>query len=386
MKKRRIVLASILKPVNDTRMFEKISVSLAQSGQYEVHIIGYPCDTSVSEPSVHFRPLPRFKRVSFARITARLKVLKFIVKVKPELLIVTSSELLLVAVLIRILFGTKIIYDVQENYWRNILLTDAFPKIIRPVIAFLVRLKEWATSPFFSQFLLAEKCYANELGFVKNKFTLIENKCKVPHDFHRNPSKGFIELIFTGTIAQSTGIFQAIDLVKKLHAVESKIRLTIIGYCAQPKVRLQIEEEASMNSFIRLVGGKNLVSHSVIMDAIATANFGIIYYPVSRHTENRIPTKLYEYLACQLPILLQNHKPWIETSNPFDAAIAINYEQPDIEAILKQIITLKFYSNTSAREDTSPLDPSNQIKSNVSDDLTWQSEEKKLLDMVNNIF
>ena len=386
MKKRRIVLASILKPVNDTRMFEKIGVSLAQSSEYEVHIIGYPIDASISESNIHFHPLPRFKRLSVGRFAARLKTLKFIIKVKPEILIVTTSELLGVAVLIRILFGTKIIYDIQENYWRNILYTDAFPKIIRPLIASFVRLKEWATSPFFSRFLLAEKCYAYELGFLKNKFVVIENKCKVPYDFHRVPNKEFIELIFTGTLAESTGIFQAIDLSKKLHTVESKIRLTIIGYCAQQKVLTQIEDEVSKNSFIRLVGGRNLVPHSEIMNAIATANFGIIRYPVSRHTENRVPTKLYEYLACQLPILLQNHKPWVETSNPFDASIEINYENPDIESILKQISTRSFYSNISpeVREDTNLGDYSGN--SNGFDSLTWQNEEKKLLDLVGTIF
>jgi len=389
MKKRRIVLASILKPVNDTRMFEKMGVSLAQSGQYEVHIIGYPSDSSIGDPNVHFHPLPRFKRLSIARVIARIKALKFIIEVKPELLIVTTHELLEVAILIRILFGTKIIYDIQENYWRNILFTDAFPKIIRPLIALFVRLKEWMASPFFSQFLLAEKCYENELGFIKNKFAVIENKCKVPPGFQRKPNKEFIELIFTGTIAESTGIFQAITLAKKLHAAESKIRLTIIGYCSRQKVLLQIEDEVSKNPFIRLIGGKNLVSHSVIMSAIATANFGIISYPISRHTENRIPTKLYEYLACQLPILLQNHKPWIETSKPFDAAIEINLEQSHIEPILKQIFIRSFYSNissTKVREDTNSGHHQNLVNSNVYDTLTWQYEEGKILDMVNNIF
>jgi hypothetical protein len=38
IKKRRIVLASVLKPVNDPRMFEKMGQSLSQ--MYEVHIIG----------------------------------------------------------------------------------------------------------------------------------------------------------------------------------------------------------------------------------------------------------------------------------------------------------------------------------------------------------
>ena len=389
MKKRRIVLASILKPVNDTRMVEKMGASLVQSGQYEVHIIGYPISASISESNIHFHPLQRFKRLSIGRFAARIKTLKFIIKVKPELLIVTTAELLEVAVLFRIFFGTKIIYDIQENYWRNILYTNAFPKLVRPLIASLVRLKEWLASPFFSQFLLAEKCYVDELGFIRNKFVVIENKCKIPQDFHRNPGKEFIELIFTGTLAESTGIFQAINLAKKLHAVESKIQLTIIGYCAQQKTLLQIEDEVSKNSFVRLVGGRNLVPHSEIITAIATANFGIISYPVSRHTDNKIPTKLYEYLACQLPILLQNHKPWIEIANAFDAAIVIDYEQPDIESILKQIHTRRFYSNIApgqVREDTNLGGNSNQSKSNGFDALTWKNEEKILLDAVNNIF
>src|SRR5436190_24397317 len=115
MKKRRIVLASLLKPVNDPRMFEKMGVTLAQSDQYEVHIIGYPSNTSVSEQNLHFHQLSKFKRISFGRFTAQLKALQFIIKVKPELLVVTTHELLQVAILIRILFGTKIIYDIQEN-------------------------------------------------------------------------------------------------------------------------------------------------------------------------------------------------------------------------------------------------------------------------------
>ena len=42
MKKQRIVLASVLKPVDDTRMFEKIGKSLAREPKYEISIYGYP--------------------------------------------------------------------------------------------------------------------------------------------------------------------------------------------------------------------------------------------------------------------------------------------------------------------------------------------------------
>ncbi len=342
-------------------------MSLARSGRYEVHIIGYPFSTGESAPNVHFHALPPFKRISLARIGARLKTLQFFIKVKPELLIVTTHDLLGVAILIRILFGTKIIYDIQENYWRNILFTNAFPPIIRSVIALFVRLKELVTAPFVSHFLLAEKCYANELGFIKDRFLVIENKCRLPEGFRRKPDNDFIQLIFTGTIAESTGVFKAVELVKKLHAIESKIRLAIIGYCAQPNVLRAIKTEVSQNKFITLTGGDEFVSHGVIMDAIASANFGMISYPISPHIENKIPTKLYEYLACELPILLQNHTPWIDTCDPFKAAIIVDFDKADLQSILNQINSGGFY----------PTEPGG---------MTWESEEKKLFTLFDHIF
>ncbi len=312
MKKRRIVLASVLKPVDDPRMFEKMATSLARSGAYEVHVIGHRSDGVAREPAVHFHTLSPFKRISPGRIRSRLKVLKIVIKVKPELLIVTTHELLGVAFLIRILFGTKIIYDLQENYWRNIMYTDAFPKGTRAIIGCLVRMKEIIISPFIAHFILAEKAYFQELGFVKNKCTIIENKCLVPQDFERKPVNDYIQLVFTGTIAESTGVFQAIDLAKALHSIEHKIRLTIIGSIAQTKVKLRIQHEVDQNSFIRLTGDGNIIPHQKIMEAIATANFGLLYYPPSPHTENKIPTKLFEYLACHwLLSFCRTTQPWM---------------------------------------------------------------------------
>ena len=55
IKKRRIVLASVLKPVNDPRMFEKMGQSL--SAQYEVHIIGDSDVMASGNPSIIFHPL-----------------------------------------------------------------------------------------------------------------------------------------------------------------------------------------------------------------------------------------------------------------------------------------------------------------------------------------
>ncbi len=338
VKKKRILLASVLKPIDDTRMFEKMGRSLAEVANYEVFIVGYPSKEAVQETdSLHFLPPKKFSRISFGRLLAPLKVFKITHQVKPDVLIVNSHELLIVALANRILFGTKIIYDIQENYWRNILQTNAFPKAIRPILATWVRLKEKLTSPFFDWIFMAEKGYEKEFGFVSKKYSVVENKVRVPMGFERKKEPTKIKLLFSGTLAEGTGIFEAIELAKGLHQIEPTIELLVIGYCSLPRTLNKIKTAIQNYSFITLVGGDSLVPHFQIMEALAEVNFGIVSYRISPHIENSIPTKLYEYLGCQLPILLNNHQPWIEMCAPYHAAIVVDFDRPDFKAILKSL-------------------------------------------------
>jgi glycosyltransferase involved in cell wall biosynthesis len=293
-------------------------------------------------------------------------VLKKILKVKPDILIVNTHELLLVATLNRILFGTKIVYDIQENYWRNILYTDAFPKPLRPAFAFWVRSKEVITSPLFHWNLLAEKGYEKEMSFFGGKATTLENKVSIPRGFFRNASKTQFRLLFSGTLAEATGVFESIELAKKLKALEPTVQLLLIGYCAKGNTLERIRKEIESFPFITLVGGDVLVPHAEILQAISSCNFGLIYYPPSPHTENSIPTKLYEYLGCRLPILLHDYEPWSSVTAPFNASINLNFANPNVEAILDQIRTTTFYETA----------PSN---------VTWESEEQKLLEIIGRL-
>ena len=139
MKKRRIVLASILKPVNDTRMTDKMARSLAAVGSYDVHVIGFPAVGVESTSNITFHALLTFGRISLGRVAARWKVLKITLRLKPEVLIVNTHELLIVGIANRILFGTRFIYDIQENYGQNIRLTRTFPRGVRLLLAAAVR-------------------------------------------------------------------------------------------------------------------------------------------------------------------------------------------------------------------------------------------------------
>jgi len=363
---KRIVLASVLKPVDDTRMFEKMGMSLADSVTYEVTIIGYPSMHKVVYPNIHFIAHKNFKRISIGRLLAPLQVLKETLQVKPEALIINTHELLIVAILNRILFGTKICYDIQENYFRNLLHTSAFPPVLKTILACWVRLKEKLLVPFFHWSFLAEKAYEKEMHFFGKKYTIIENKVVVPKDFKRKKREDrFITLLFSGTLAESTGVFQAIDLAKRLHADEEKIHLKIIGYCAQSMTHQQIQESIEDDPYIELIGGDVLVPHTQILKEIEAADFGIISYPPSAHTENSMPTKLYEYAGCQLPILLQDHATWVSFCSLFQGAIPINFDHIQPSGILQKM------------KDNFYITPPKGV--------TWEDESEKLLRVIRTL-
>ena len=228
-----------------------------------------------------------------------------------------------------------------------------------------MRGKEKITAPFFHWFFLAEKGYAREFSFTGKRATILENKPIVPKHFVRANRPRKTHLLFSGTLGASTGIFQAIDLAKNLHRIDSEITLQIIGYAAQEQIYLRIKDEISGHDFIQLTGGNCLVPHVEIMDAIANAGFGIIIYPTSPHTQNSMPTKLYEYVASGLPILLQDHKPWVEFCHPFGGAIILE-DDLNYTELLSTMKTKLFYT-----KEAGPV--------------FWDSEAGKFLDVIKNM-
>lgn len=353
-------MASVLKPVDDTRMFEKIGATLADGGEFEVSIIGYPSNGAPTHPGIKFYALSDFKRISLKRLLAPWVIFKKINQVKPELIIINTPELLLIAILNRIFFGRKIVYDVRENYYRNIRFTQAFPPFVRLVVAPLVRLAELLASPLVHQFLLAEKGYSLELGFAKPN-TILQNKLPktIALKYLTKKSGGYSKLIFSGTLAKSTGVFEAITLCKKLHKIDSSYSLTIVGYCALSDTLAEIKNEIKDAAFITLIGGGSLVPHNKILEEISNSDMGIIIYPLNPSTHSSIPTKLFEYIALQLPVLIRHNSESHQLVENCNAGIIL-YDAPD-------------YGSLSTEVKNHRLTPV------VPDSVYWESEAQNLI-------
>ncbi|MEM1408000.1 MAG: hypothetical protein AAGG59_14565, partial [Bacteroidota bacterium] len=301
------------------------------------------------------------------RVFAPIICFRHYIKLAPDLIIFNTHELILVSILYKLFFGTKLCYDVRENYYRNIKYGPGFSRFARPILAAYVRGTEYLSRPFINHYFVAEKNYEKEFTFTLGKSSIIENKF---HNINNTKSARpgtFNKLLFTGTLAETTGVFEAIELAIALHEINPKISLKIVGRAAQKSIANRIVKYVYQYPWISLVGGSNLVNHSQIIDAISEADLGLIGYPKNKSTEGAIPTKIYEYLSLQLPIILQHNIRWEKVCAPYDASLNIDFKSVDHKELWEQIQTHAFYTTL----------PGAEVK--------WASEAKKLLTSVKKI-
>jgi hypothetical protein len=350
MSEKVAVIASILKPVNDTRMYEKLGRSIRESNKYRVNIIGFGVKNIPVQQGMAFHTLYQGKRSGVARLLAPLKFLIKLIQLHPNLTIVCTPELLLPAVLYKLIYSTRLWYDVQENYQRNVTFQEAYPAILKPLLRFCLWLVENTTRPFIDVYLLAERCYAQELPFVKGKHVVLENKFISP-DINLKPRENDkIQMIFTGTCSRENGIVEAISMVTSLYQHGCPVKLTIAGQVPNPEMHAFIKTLTEGTEFIDLVGDGSLVSHSTIMELASNANFGLVAHQPNPSNENCIPTKLYEYLGLQLPMILQKHSLWESIVDPYQAAIVIDFNDFNPEKLWHQLTHNNFYSKNPGKE------------------------------------
>ena len=346
----RLVIGSVLRPVDDHRMYEKLGLALANTGKHEIHIVGFCSQGHVRSKNIVFHPVFCAERLSARRFLSPIAFFKTLLKLKPEVVVVNSPDLLIVTISYKILFGKKIIYDVLENYAANIMFANTFPVFVRRPLAAFVRITEAATCPWVDEYWLAERVYAEELSFTKGKNRLVENRFVPPTDVVLAPRRGYHRLVYSGTVAESYGVFDAIDFAKRLHAVDDRFRLVVVGYAAQSAIRERLYKETSGISFIQLVGISHWVPHNEVLKYLYWADIGLLPYRVNQATQRRIPTKFYEYVFFSLPFLVSKNAYWDFAKKMSGRVSYVDFQSVDVEGaicLLQSFLNIKTHEMVS---------------------------------------
>ncbi|MCS6795637.1 MAG: glycosyltransferase [Raineya sp.] len=364
----KAAFVAVLKPADDIRLFHKIALTFAEQG-FEIHSIGYQSDLSRQkvENNIYLYPVFNFSRKDFKRLWAGWVILKYLCKIKPQVIVCGAVEILLFCVLYKFfqrLQGNKLhlIYDVQENYFLNVLYTQTYQRLsfFRYVLAYAIRWIEKICALAVDSFFLAEKCYEQELSFVRKSGLVLENKCLKPNTA-KIESKNVVFLL-SGTLAPEYGLWKAIDFAKNMYQKNPEIILKIVGKCSRKNVFEQLLKLKSQYSFLQMEVSTSPVSYEILEQNFAKSTCWLMPYELNKAYRNRIPTKFYEAMAWQKWIIVQKNPAWENFFKEFKypKVIWVDFEKPQI---WQEIDFTKFSSESNYQNS----------------EIFWDTEKEKLI-------
>ncbi len=376
-----VLLASVLKPVDDTRMREKFAETLLSRPQSQVHVAGRAIGNEVDyrlpkdSPRVCHHNLFWGSRLSLNRLTAQWRCWRLLQMLRPAVVIVHAPELLPLTLLWQAVgTGRRFLYDIRENYALNVNTQRVYKGFVRRGLAAVLRWVESLAAHRAAGIILAEASYAEELPFLSqlppSRVLVLENKYQpLPGELLPQqpqplpPATEPLRLLYSGTISELNGVWEAIAFADQLHqAWPGGTQLTIIGFCQQPDLLLQLRAKVAMHpARLTLLGGDEPVPHARIVAEIERSHLGLLPYQPHPSTERCRPTKLFEYLAHGLPVISSPNRLWLELLRKHGAGWQLDFARPlDSEGVVTRLQTSVFY----------PL--------GLPTDVLWAAEGKKL--------
>ena len=261
---------------------------------------------------------------------------KDLVKDPPKVVHIHEPELFPIAVKMKKLFSTKIIYDVHEDYTSMI---DTFSKLAWPLKA--LKIKYWKY--FEKQFLkYVDEIFIASPTIVNSDFvsqglnpTLIENF----------PLKKFIKevefdskiensIIYHGNLGPERGIS---DLIKALSIVVSRIpdvNLAIYGNYRTSSYEQKLMQLIKLFELKKNIIINGHVDHKDVWRYLRKYEVGVIPFRNNTLTSINTPTKLFEYMACGCKIVSAALKPILR----YDIMGVDFFKPGDVNSLANSII------------------------------------------------
>ena len=362
---------TVLNPAIHTRIFYKLALSQKEMG-HQVSIIGQDnSPESCKKSEIHIYPIKPFHRLSWKRLWIQIRILRIALKLKADIYTLHTPELLMLGLWIKWKTGAKLVYDVHEDYQANIRNAAHYPRWLKRSLANMVRrMENWLVKKV-DTVVYAEDVYDGMFNlptekkyFLRNKFTRRSMEGTASIEVPNQPY-----MLYTGTLAKAWGVMETLKIWEKMNAVRP-IFLVMAGFTHDENLLKEIKEiveNSELKDRFLLVGGREYVPYADIIALIANCEFGTALYEVTPNIKGKIPTKFYEYMAFNKPLIYTDDSAW----NEFNGKYALGFS---------------WSSDSSVEEILGKMDSWNRNPPfHQKEDFSWESEEKELERMLGNL-
>jgi len=363
-----ILIASSLKPTQDTRAWGKLGISLRETNRYALNIIGFSSKKEENLSNATF--YSSFAKPGFAlsRVVSMLRLVQILVRVRPKILICCTYEFLPVASFFKNIIGYRLVYDVQENYVANLDLNPLLSDSKKVKAAKLIR--EMEATNAVDLYFLAEQCYRKEMP-LKSPFLVLENRYQgqVSEKSQMNfGQKKEFSFLISGTITPAFGVSEAIIWFIEILKKYPKSSLLIMGQVTLPYYQHALEKIAGNNPQITFQTSPFPVSHKAILNAYSEVDFALLPYQNHPAIRDKMPTKLFEAAALGVPVLVSPNPTWLDFLNNFEGGFPIDFL--NVESAITQFDQAKLQTFFSEKP---------------SESILWQSQEQTFLQAIETL-
>lgn len=333
--KPKVLIISSVHFWNDARIYYKEAISLAKQYRVELHAVG--TFQGISQ-GVEVKCLPG-QRSRLARVGNICRLLFRGLKSRPEVLHFHDPELIPVALLIKLLTGCKVIYDVHEDFPAAILSKFWIPALLRKPLAAIANLVEKNSSCFFDLLIFAESYYKEKFRRVKTRTIDIYN-----YPVQLNPDvncprlgEADIHLVYAGSLSKTRGALTMLKALALTDFKDKSFHFWILGPVRPAQLVQEMQEFIATHEKLQgCVTFLGFVPLETVYYYCSSAQLGLALLHPEPNYLRSLATKLYDYMSVGLPILASNFPDWAKllaetqsglTADPLDSqAIARNLE------------------------------------------------------------
>jgi glycosyltransferase involved in cell wall biosynthesis len=303
-----IIHFTTVHPRDDSRIRDKELGALqnAFGGPVAMYVqdgLGDEIDRRAGFPIIDTGPrMPRLKRMT----VGAWRMIRAVLRARPKVAHFHDPELVPWAMLLT-LAGIKVVYDVHEDYPRQVLHNGRLPAWVRAAASPTLVAAEWIGARLFSGMAVATEEIADRFPAPR---TILVRNFPILGELHApdaRPMSGRpAEFTYIGTITQNRNIFRMMEAVDALPGTTARLRLA--GDFVLEADRTTAEAMIAWRS----VTYEGWLSREGVAAILSESRAGLVLLKPVPHEMVTLPIKLFEYMAAGLPVISSDFPLWRE--------------------------------------------------------------------------
>lgn len=373
---KKITVFTTVHPYFDNRIFFKQIKSLLK--KYDVEYFAQINDDVKADLGENkgFLKINLFKRHRgrLKRILKGYQLIPSLLKTHADLFIFHDFELLPIGIILK-MFRKKVIFDMHEDFISKSDTVEWLPNFSRKIIKFFCYSLQKIGMRIFDFWFLAEDPYKIYFQNTKTQHHVIHNYPIT--NINITPQNRISNsMVYVGSITQNRGLWRMVKLTEELMKNSNDIKLHLIGIFGSEKLKQEFNDYIRKNNLEKNVIYHGIIPNKDIYDFINQFSIGLILLDYEKNFERALPTKMFEYMLCRIPVITTDIKTWKDIIEDANGGYAVNSD--NIEEQLKAC--KKLFSNPELIESLG-----NNGFNAVKEKYSWEAEEKIFLSTIDNI-